>query len=262
MIRKESKRFFVIWGYHLRRQMRSVSSWILLFLVLFLAATQGIVTQNMSYILKSLADTQTAQFVESTLPEPSWEQVYLGWIRNLSQIISLTLIVVTSLRWYDLIKSGDVSFILSRGVRRSYYFLSAVFTTWLFVFVISSLGVGFVWTGAVFLFPNIPFVPVLLATFMWMIEIIFITAVQLLAVTLKPGVGVSLIVGLGLYIFLSVSSLWEAGSRYSFLGITSLTQKLASNTLESSWQWPVGTGIGAVILIIIFAAYRFNRIEL
>ncbi|WP_216386673.1 hypothetical protein [Arcanobacterium phocae] len=257
-----SARIIPIWRYHFTYQLRFTGTWILFFLITFLATTQGLITEHAPELLKTLAGPGMSDILATSLPEPSWQESYAGWVKNLAQIVSLAFIVVNALSCARLSSGGDIPFILTRNVRRSDYLGWATFTVWALTVFLAFLGATFMWLGTLLLFPGTPYIPILTATLVWALQMIIIYACQVLATTWKSSVGSPLIVGLGVYFFIAIAGMWDKAANYTPLGLGKLTDQLAQNAPAPLWLWPILTSALLIGLLTSAAIHRFNRIEL
>ncbi|MBV7294957.1 ABC transporter permease [Corynebacterium sp. TAE3-ERU12] len=251
-----------VWGYHAKRQLRSTGTWLMACLVAVLAVTQGILTEHMLAIMEKLGGEEMVQLISSTLPEPSWQQSYAGWVKSLSQVISIAIITFNALSCASLTSNGDIPFILTRNVRRSHYFVTSVLTTWLTVIALAFVGATLTWAGTAPLFPDAPYSAVLSATLVWALEIIMIHAAQLLAVTIKKGIAPPLLTGLGLYLLVAIAGAWGKLSAHTPLGVATLSHQLSGQVSNNIGLWPVISSLMLTSVLVGGAVYRFNRMEL
>lgn len=251
-----------IWRYHLVRQLRSASTWVVLTLVLVIAGTQGLVTEHMPAVMESLSGPGLAEVLKSTLPQPSWQQSYLGWLKNLSQVITLAILVVNAMVWSALITSGDIPFILTKNIRRSHYLASATVICWLLTTCYAIIGAALAWAGSLIFFPDAPLRPAILATGLWVLEVIVISAAQLLVATIKPSVAPALLTGIALYLIMSMAAAWQKIAAHTPLALASLRNQVITQAPVDEWLWPVATSVAIIACLSGTALYKFNRTEL
>lgn len=101
--------FRLIWRYQAVWLLRSYGTWIIGGVFVILALTQGLFTQYTPRIIRFLAGSEVTTLIQS-LPEPSWQQAYAGWIKNLTQILTVILVAMNSFRCSVLTGNGDIPF--------------------------------------------------------------------------------------------------------------------------------------------------------
>ncbi len=254
--------FLPMFRYHMRRNLGTVSTWLVAGFVVLLAGTQGVITAHMPEIVRALAGPESRAVLEASLPAPSWQQAYAGWLKNLTQTMSIAVIAVNALTHAAVIRNGDIPFILTRHVRRSHFLLSALVTSWVSMAVLGCVGAVIAWGGTAALFPGAPFPPIFFATAAWVLQMVIIQTGQLLAAIIKPGVGSPLLTGFAIYVLFLLGSMWERGARYSPLGLSGTVQGLALDAAGTSWLLPVATGAILAGVLAALANHQFNRAEL
>ena len=250
-----------LWHYHLVRLLRSASIWIAI-IIAGLAATQGLVTQHTPELMKALAGPEMSEILASTMPEPSWQESYAGWMKNLAQIISLVVITINALSSSKLTRNGDIPFILTKNTRRSHYLITSTVTTWSFITILGFLGATLAWLGTIAFFPKAPYAPVVLATLIWVLQMVFIHSLQLLTATIKPGAGLPLAAGFALYLLANLASIAERIAAYSPLGLSTLSNPIATQNPNPEWAWPVATSLVVIAVLTALSVRRFNHAEL
>ncbi len=258
----KSQQILPIWCYHTVRLLHSVSTWIMIALVAIVAGSQGLIAEHMPAIMKSLAGSDVAKILASTLPDPSWQQAYTGWMKNLSQIITLAVLTINAIGYATLTSNGDIPFILTKNVQRSHYLATGIITTSCASVVYAIIGATLTWAGTTPIFPEVPYAPVLLASLIWALEIILIGTFQLLAATLKPGIAMPLLAGVCLYLLMTIAGAWEKIAVYSPLGLTHVRNCISTQSQVENWLWPVITSLILLVIAFSLSIQRFNRKEL
>ncbi|WP_233120621.1 hypothetical protein [Boudabousia liubingyangii] len=227
-----------------------------------MAGTQGLVTDHMPQIMKSLAGPEMSQMLASTMPEPSWQQAYAGWMKNLAQIITLALITINAIGYATLTNNGDIPFILTKNVKRSIYLTTGTITTWCASLVYAVLGATLTWIGTMLIFPRAPYLPVFLASLVWALEMMLISAFQLFAATFKQGIGGPLLAGMGFYLLISIAGVFEKIATYTPLGLSRLSNQISEQQSVNNWFIPVGSALLLLSVMFLLSIHRFNRKEL
>ncbi|XCB29132.1 hypothetical protein RQN30_07600 [Arcanobacterium hippocoleae] len=253
--------FYLIWRYQAIWLLRSYGTWIIAGVFAVLALTQGLFTQYTPHIIKFLAGPEVTALLDS-MPEPSWQQAYAGWIKHLTQVLTIVLVAMNAFSCSALTGNGDIPFIFPGSVRRSHYLISSAFTSWLFTLFLAVFSAALTWVGTVPLFPDANLAPIMLASLVWAVQIILIHGIQIVAATLKQGVGMPLGAGFAAYLLIMVSAIFTQQGNETPLGLTSLINNLAQNTLQIPWAWPLTSSTVLIIALLAAATHIFNRVEL
>ncbi|MDO5048291.1 MAG: hypothetical protein Q4D87_00210 [Actinomycetaceae bacterium] len=251
-----------IWRYHAVRHLRLVSTWVVVVLVALTAVTSGVITEYTPAILESVAGEGMSELLAATMPDPSWEQAYAQWAKNLAQAITLALVTVNALGAAALVRNGDIPFILTGRLSRSKYLSAAIVSNWLATGMYALLGAVLTWLGTIVFFPEAPLVPVMLATLVWALEVALIAGFQFVAATWRPGIGAPLLTGLGMYFLITVAGISQKVEEYSPVGLRSLSRQLIFEPSDVSWVYSVGSSVAALVAIFAVAVYFFERAEL
>ncbi|MBV7282449.1 ABC transporter permease [Corynebacterium sp. TAE3-ERU30] len=257
-----SQQLLPLWRYHGVRLLRSTSTWVMLALIVAMAGTQGVMSSHLPEIMSSLAGPEMTELLAATMPEPSWHHAYAGWMKNLAQIITLGLLTINALGYAQLSSNGDIPFILTKNLRRSYYLATGAISTWCAIFAYAAIGATVTWAGTALVFSDAPYLPVLVASLVWGLEMTLISAVQLLATTLKPGIGAPVLAGVGLYLLIAIGGTFDRIAAYSPLGLSRLSTEISSQDAVGAWLIPVGSSLGLVLVVFLWGICRFNRCEL
>lgn len=102
----------------------------------------------------------------------------------------------------------------------------------------------------------------MLASLVWAVQIILIHGIQIVAATLKQGVGAPLGAGFAAYLLIMVSAIFTQQGNETPLGLTSLINNLAQNTLQIPWAWPLTSSTVLIIALLAASTQIFNRVEL
>ncbi|AKK11137.1 ABC transporter permease [Corynebacterium uterequi] len=254
--------FALIWRYHLIRLLRSGGTWAIVAVVIVLAGTPGVLALYTPQIISALGGAEVQALVESTLPDPSWRQAAASWVKNLTQVLTMVLIATNAFSCHALRSHGDIPFMFPGSVRRSHYLLSSAATSAFFALALA-LGAAMVaWVGTVVVFPSAPLAPFVLASLVWVVQIGVIHAIQFLASAGLRGLGAPLAAGFSIYLVILVSAIWTQRGHASPLGLTYVITSFSQGVTDITWQWPVASSVGMIIVAVGAATYRYCRVEL
>ncbi|SDT89710.1 ABC-2 type transport system permease protein [Schaalia radingae] len=253
--------FRLIWRYQAVWILRSYGTWMIGGVFVILALTQGLFTQYTPRIIRFLAGSEVTTLIES-LPEPSWLQAYAGWIKNLTQILTVILVAMNSFRCSVLTGNGDIPFFFPGSVQRSHYLISFAISSWLSTLFLAVFSATLAWAGTSLLFPGANPAPIILASLVWALQIILIHVIQTAAATVKPGIGIPLAAGFGAYLLITMSAIFVQEGDKTPLGLAPIINNLAQDTLEAPWIWPITSSLLLIIALLFIATYIYNRAEL
>lgn len=256
-----TSRFRLIWRYQAVWLLRSYGTWITAGIFVILALTQGLLTQYTPQIIKFLAGSEATALIGS-LPEPSWQQAYAGWIKNLTQILTVILVAMNAFRCSVITGNGDIPFIFPGSVQRSHYLISFAISSWISTVFLSFVSATLAWVGTLLFFPGASPTPIILASLVWALQIILIHALQTVAATVRQGIGMPLAVGFGAYFLITMSAIFIQEGNKTPLGLVLMINNLGQGTLEAPWVWPITSSLVLIIALLFTATHIYNRAEL
>lgn len=251
----------VLLAFSLHTRLRAASTWVLATVFVSLAVMSVATARYSNELLTKLADPAIVAALQSQLHPPTVADVWEQWLKNLTQIGSLVMVLVAAATLQP--AAGPAALILTRGVSRRTYLGAQVAG-----FVTASLTVAItaaaaLWLGAGVVFGATNPLPILAATLIWWVQASCFVLVALWAAAHFGSVGASAGTGFGAFLLASLLTSWPPARTYSPAGLSELAQRVALDqpiTAVSWWALVVSTLICA--LCWAAAAATFARREL
>lgn len=195
------------------------------------------------------------------LPDPTVADAYAQWTKNLGQVALLVVIVSFSSAVNGERSSGTAAMALSKGLTPAAFIAAKVTAAVGLVVLPTALATVVMALTTQAVFGHASWVRLFAATGVWVALALWgVTAVILLSTALESA---SATAGLGIaaWVVLSVISAWGPAARWSPAGLLGAPTALAAGT-ETSWAWPLATGIVTAALFVVAAVLVMRRREL
>ena len=233
--------------------------WVLPGMLLFFGATSPILALIAPKLLSSLAGSEPGFVIR--LPEPTALDAYGQFLKNLSQIVTIAVIIAGAGLVSSERSSGTAILVLTKPVSRAGFVLAKVVGQLLLLVGATLLGLAACLGITRIVFPPLPASPLITATLLWLAYAGLLTAVMALFSVLFRSRGGASGAGLGFLFVTLVVTIWPPAARYSFAGLLGeANQALAS--AAGPGTWPVVTALGATILCSLGAVLAFRRQEI
>lgn len=233
--------------------------WVVSAAFLFFALTSPVIARIAPDLIGSMAEGQSGAVIVQ-LPPPTWRDSYLQWIKNLSQIGMLVLVVVGSGLVAGERSSGTAAIVLAKPVSRRVFVAVKAMTLSAVVMATAAVGSALVHVGTQLVFGDSPGVPLWSATVVWVLSAWVVIAMTTLLSSWLPTMAAAGC-GIGAYLLLSALTISSAISEHSFAGLISAPAALVVGE-SPSLGWPVASGLLAVALLIASATSVFSRRDL
>ncbi|MBN9326812.1 MAG: ABC transporter permease subunit [Cellulomonas sp.] len=238
--------------------LRTWRLWVLPGILTFFALTGPPLARYTPQIVQAVAGSQLAGF---TVPEPTYLDSYGQWAKNLTQIALFALVIIYGGLVSAESRSGTAVLVLTKPVSRSAFVLGKALVNAGFVAVLLVGGTLVTWGLTAAFFGTAPGSGLWGSALVWLVLAVqFIALMTLLSVVIGSAAGAAG-AGLGVYVLLSIASIWKPLARYSPAGLPTQATALAAGT-EASALWPVVTWLVLSVLLVAAAALVFRRKEL
>jgi ABC-2 type transport system permease protein len=245
--RKETKEILRTW----RR-------WVLPGILAFFALTGPPLARYTPEIVSAVAGAQLGNL---TIPTPTYLDAYGQWIKNLSQIALFALIIIYGGIVSAECRSGTAILVLTKPVSRSAFVVVKATVNSAFVAVLLAVGTLATWGLTAAMFGSAPAPALWSASLVWLVLAVqFIALMTLLSVVIGSAAGAAG-AGLGVYVVLSIASIWTPLGSYSPAGLASQATSLAAGT-DAAPMWPVLTSLMLSAILVALAGALFRRKEL
>lgn len=230
---------------------------VLLGVVLLFALTSAPLALLTPALLESFVPAGSGMTI--TLPDPTYLDAYMQWIKNVEQIVMMTLIIASGGLIAGELAANTAAMVLSKPLSRSAFVLSKFCGQALLVVASTALGAIVCEIATVLSFGGSD--PVLMAsvTGVWLVFALMMVALMtLLSSVFSPlaagGIGVAA------FFVISLGALWEPLVTYSPAGISTVTGALLAGKSPDIF-WPIATSLLLGVVFLIAALLVFRRKE-
>ncbi|MBM4188040.1 MAG: ABC transporter permease [Gemmatimonadetes bacterium] len=243
----------------LREIARTWRIWVIPGMMLFFAVTSPIVALLTPTMLASLAGSQPG--IEITIPDPTGADAYGQFIKNLSQLVTLALIIAGAGLVSAERSAGTAILVLTKPISRSAFVLAKLLAELLLLLVFAAIATMVCLAVTRLLFPPLAAAPLLGAVAVWLVSAALLVSVMTFCSVAFPSRGAAAGAGLGYLFATLLASIWPPAVRYSFVGLSDgIAKVLGSKPAELGW--PLATAAIAAVAITAAAAWVFERQEL
>jgi len=233
--------------------------WVLPSIVLFFALTGPPLARFTPELINALAGEQLGQF---QLPPPTYVDAYGQWIKNLSQIVLFSLIVMYGGLVSSETRSGTAAFVLTKPVTRTAFVIDKAVIHSAFLTLTLVVGTLITWGVTAAIFGEAPARTLWAAAVLWLVLGVFFIALMTVLSVLIPSAPGAAGAGLGCYALLSIAAIWEPVRINSPAGLAGEAASLAAGAAIPSPVWAVTTSLAASVALVWLAAVVFQRKEL
>jgi ABC-2 type transport system permease protein len=228
-------------------------------IMLLFAVTGPLLAKYTPELLTAVAGSQ---FSSLRLPAPTVFDAYGQWIKNLSQIAIFAVIIVYGGIVSSERRSGTAILVLTKPVSRVAFVIvkAAVHSLYLAVLLIG--GTLITWGVSAIVFGDAPGAALWSSALVWLVLAVFYVSLMTLLSVLIPSAAGAAGVGLGVFVVLSIASIWKPIAAYSPAGLMGRATTLASGTDTGSPLWPVAITLLLCVAAVGLAAALFRRQEL
>lgn len=225
---------------------------------LFFAVSSPVLAKLTPQLLASIGTGQPG--LEIHIPDPTWHDAVAQWIKNLSQLLTLLVLVSGGGLIAGEVAAGTTALVLTKPVPR-FAFVSAKVIAQCTA-VVSAVVVGTALEQGVtrLVFGTSPGADLWRATgawIAWAVMLVALVAVFSARFTALAAGGLSV----GAFVALSVLSAWGPAARYSPAGLLGIPARIASGE-QVATAWPVATALLACVVLTALSGWLFARREL
>ncbi|MDY5138114.1 hypothetical protein R6H00_02720, partial [Actinotignum timonense] len=201
----------------------------------------------------------TAAALGAAMPEPTWIQAHAQWVKNLHQIFGVLFVMLGAYQIVTGILGGPVVLIVTRSVSRAAVFAGKMLSTVLLVAAVAFGGSAVAGLLTRILFDDGAVLALLGAAALWLLAIIFLLSVVVLAAVATGNMLASAGIGFVAYLVLAFGGMWEAGARYTPLGLNDAVGAVASGAAVPGLWWIVTTTALAACALLWLALRLYQR---
>ncbi len=228
-------------------------------MLLFFAVTSPIIADLTPALVASLSKSQPGVVVK--LPSPTWRDSYAQFLKSLSQMVLIAVVITGAGAVSGERSSGTAVLTLTKPVSRGSFILAKIVSQSGLLIGATVVSTAVCAVLTVVIFGPSPVGPLMASVSIWTIDALLMIAVMTLFSAGFAARGASAGAGLGFFFLTLLISIWPPANQYTFVGLTSASAKALMHQPTGA-LWPVVTALAAAILSVRGAVWVFERQEL
>lgn len=196
------------------------------------------------------------------LPDATFSDAYGQWIKNLSQIVLFTIIIMYGGVVSSEIREGTAAFILTKPVSRATFIAAKASVHAMFITVVFALGTFTTWAVTLLTFGSAPSGQLWGAAFLLLLYGILALSYTMLLSVLIPAPAGAAGTGLGIYALLAVGAAWDPLATYGPTAVPGIAAAIAAGQEHVSPAWPAVSSLLTAAAALGAATMIFSRKEL
>ncbi len=246
-------------GKELREIARTWRIWVLPGIVLFFAISGPPLAKITPQLLKSFASSQPGVVMQ--LPSPTYMDSYLSWVKNLSQMMVIAVIIVFGGLVTSETKSGTATLVLTKPLSRPAFVLAKFVGALILLTGSVAVGTLVTWGVTLAVFGEAPVRLLIETSGAWLAFGVLLLGVMTLCSAWVSSQAGAAGIGFGAFIVLTLLTLWEPAVHYSPAGLVGAASAVVGKT-GADLTWPLVTGALVTVACVTAAMGVFSRREL
>lgn len=238
---------------------RSWRLWVVPGILAFFAVTGPIMALLTPRLLASVAAQQPGVVI--TLPDPTAVDAYAQFVKGLSQMVLLALIIGGGGLVSGERASGTAIIVLTKPVSRAAFILAKLVAELVLLLVATMLATVVTLFVTRALFAPVSATPLFTAVAIWLVQAGLVVSAMIFFSASVRSRGGSAGAGLAFVMATLVLSIWPAAERYSFVGLSgAIGSALRGGEVSVGWQ--AGTALVGMMGFVLGAIVTFGRKEI
>lgn len=238
--------------------MRTWRIWVLPGIALFFAITGPLLARFTPELVGALAGNTLSGL---KIPTPTYSNSYMQWIKNLSQILLIAVIIVYGGLVSGEVRSGTAVLMLTKQLSRRAFITVKAAVHSLFLVAVVMVGALVTWGVTWVIFGAAPGAALWKATGEFLVlGVLFVCLMTLFSSLIGSSAGAAG-AGLGAYIVLAIAATWKPLDDYSPAALTTQPSSLAAGK-DVTATWPLVTALLLAVALVAFASWIFRRQDL
>jgi ABC-2 type transport system permease protein len=227
--------------------------------LVFFAIMSPLAAKATPWLVSSVTTSQPGVVIQ--IPEPTYVDSYVQWIKNLAQMGVLLVVFASAGLIANERSSGTAALVVTKPVSRSAFSVAKYVAQALLVAASTVIGTLVVLAGTWAIFGEAPLEGIVAASAAWLVAALFAISLTLALSAAFPTIAAG-IGGLAVWWVLGgLLSLWEPAVTYSPVGLLSApTDLLAGN--DVALGWPLATAALLIVAFVGLAGAIFSWREL
>jgi ABC-2 type transport system permease protein len=232
--------------------------WVLPGIVLFFAITGPLLARFTPELVGAVVGNSLNGL---KLPTPTYLDSYAQWVKSLSQILLVAVIIVYGGLVSGEVTSGTVVLVLTKPLSRHAFITIKAAVHSLFLAAIVVVGTVLTWGLTWLIFGAAPGSALWNATGAFLVlGVLFVCLMTLFSSLIRSAAGAAG-AGLAAYIVLAIAAIWKPLDQYSPAALTTQPASLAAGK-DVTATWPVVTALLVAIALVALAGWIFRRLDL
>lgn len=241
-----------------REILRTWRIWVLPGIVLLFALSGPLLARFTPELVQSLAGSQLHGL---KIPAPTYADSYAQWVKNLTQIVLIAVIIVYGGIVSGEVRSGTAALVLTKPLSRVTFVYAKAAVHSVFLALLVAAGALLTWLLTRVIFGAAPAAPLWSATGAFLVlGALFICVMAAASVLIGSAAGAAG-AGLAAFAILSIAAIWKPLGTYSPAGLPALPGSLAGGH-DASALWPLLTSVVLGVALVALAGLVFRRRDL
>jgi len=233
--------------------------WVIPGMVLFFAVSSPIIAMLTPKLISSMSQSQPG--VTIILPPPTWIDAYSQYLKNLSQIVLIAVIITGAGAVSGERSTGTAILTLTKPLARGAFVVAKVISQWILLIACTALGIALCALVTRLVFGPAPIWPLANGMLLWLAYALLLVTVMVFFSAAFGARGAAAGGGLAFFFLGFLIAIWEPTVRWTFVGILPAAAKAAVGQPVAA-LWPLVTA-AAMSAGTVFAAVKvFERQEL
>lgn len=220
----------------------------------------GISNALLAKLTPELLQLMEGSGIVITMPDPTGIDSWIQFYKNMSSLQLLLFLVLFGSILATEYQKGTLVMLFTKGLKRSHVILSKFMNMSIVWSIVYWLCFLFTYFYTLILFPSDHYTTVFISAFFFYIIGIFFSSILLLGGVLFKSMSTTLLFTGGIYLVLSILSIFEKIHQYSpfYLGTHNLSLLLNDVQLQD-FMIPLGICILSIIVCLVLSIQLFNK---
>lgn len=228
-------------------------------IVLFFALTSPLLAKFTPVLLQAVAGDQLGGL---TLPEPTVNDAYGQWVKNLSQIGIFAIIISYGGIISGERRRGTAVLVLTKPLSRAAFVTTKVWVHVTFLLLVTTVGTLATWGMSALVFGSAPPGPLFGASALWLgSAVVYLALVTLLSTWLRSSAGAAGF-GIAAYALLSIGAIWQPLADFTPAGLPGAAATLAGGATLTTVAPMLAVSLGVVAAAVAVSVWVFEHQEL
>jgi ABC-2 type transport system permease protein len=233
--------------------------WVLPGMVFFFALSSPVIAALTPKLISSMAESQPG--VTIILPPPTWTDAYAQFLKNLSQVVLIAVVITGAGAISGERASGTAILTLTKPLARGAFVLAKVISQWLLLIAAAALGIVLCAVLTRAIFGTAPIWPLTHGVLLWLAYGLLLVTVMTFFSAAFGARGAAAGGGLAFFFLGFLIGIWAPALSYTWVGLLPAAARAALGQ-PATMLWPLLTAAGLSAATVAAAVKVFERQEL